>query len=118
MDDLDINDLAVIAERARLPTQRAYLASLPPDANVLFHNALRGRFFRRELLLLHTEAIEADAQKVPPKLERCVIVVDEALPPGKASNAAAVVAFTLGPSCKRRALHTHKLYHLMPIIRR
>lgn len=53
-------------------------------------------FFRRETLLLHTEAIEADAQKVPPKLERCVIVVDEALPPGKASNAAAVVAFTLG----------------------
>lgn len=28
--------------------------------------------------------------------ERCVIVVDEALPPGKAANAAAVVAFTLG----------------------
>ncbi|WP_109480318.1 DUF2000 domain-containing protein [Paraburkholderia sp. C35] len=30
------------------------------------------------------------------KPERCVIVVDEALTPGKASNAAAVVAFTLG----------------------
>jgi len=30
------------------------------------------------------------------KPERCVIVVDEALAPGKASNAAAVVAFTLG----------------------
>ena len=28
--------------------------------------------------------------------ERCVIVVNDALPPGKASNAAAVVAFTLG----------------------
>lgn len=28
--------------------------------------------------------------------QRCVIVVDQALPPGKASNAAAVVAFTLG----------------------
>ncbi|MGG1946874.1 DUF2000 domain-containing protein [Trinickia sp. NRRL B-1857] len=28
--------------------------------------------------------------------QRCVIVVDEALSPGKASNAAAVVAFTLG----------------------
>lgn len=38
---------------------------------------------------------------VPPVTEvtepqRCVIVVDEALSPGKASNAAAVVAFTLG----------------------
>jgi hypothetical protein len=44
---------------------------------------------------------EAEAQTpndvdVQPKPERCVIVVDEALTPGKASNAAAVVAFTLG----------------------
>src|ERR1700744_5478512 len=31
-----------------------------------------------------------------PEVQRCVIVVDEALAPGKASNAAAVVAFTLG----------------------
>ncbi|WP_250515876.1 DUF2000 domain-containing protein [Caballeronia sp. INDeC2] len=45
---------------------------------------------------MHTEAPEADARKTPQKRERCVIVVDEALPPGKASNAAAVVAFTLG----------------------
>ncbi|WP_280923149.1 DUF2000 family protein [Paraburkholderia sp. LEh10] len=30
------------------------------------------------------------------KPERCLIVVDETLSPGKASNAAAVVAFTMG----------------------
>lgn len=34
------------------------------------------------------------ATEAPPP--RCVIVVDEALTPGKAANAAAVVAFTLG----------------------
>ncbi|BAN27625.1 putative uncharacterized protein (plasmid) [Caballeronia insecticola] len=45
---------------------------------------------------MHTEALEANAQKAQPKPERCVIVVDEALPAGRASNAAAVVAFTLG----------------------
>ena len=28
--------------------------------------------------------------------ERCVIVIDEALPPGLAANAAAVLALTLG----------------------
>ncbi|KDR26404.1 hypothetical protein BG57_26515 [Caballeronia grimmiae] len=33
---------------------------------------------------------------MPQRPERCVIVVDEALSPGKASNAAAVIAFTLG----------------------
>jgi hypothetical protein len=32
----------------------------------------------------------------PREPERCIIVVDESLPPGKAANAAAVVAFTLG----------------------
>jgi hypothetical protein len=32
----------------------------------------------------------------PPQTVRCVIVVDEALPPGLAANAAAMVALTLG----------------------
>lgn len=57
-------------------------------------------FFRRVELLLKTdvsaetrESGDIDASR---KRERCVIVVDEALSPGKASNAAAVVAFTLG----------------------
>jgi hypothetical protein len=31
-----------------------------------------------------------------PVLQRCVVIVDEALPPGLAANAAAVLAFTLG----------------------
>jgi Protein of unknown function (DUF2000) len=47
-------------------------------------------------LLLQNEPSGANAIEAPRELERCVIVVDEALPPGKASNAAAVVAFTLG----------------------
>jgi hypothetical protein len=47
-------------------------------------------------LLLQTEAHTTIAPEAGQKPERCVIVVDEALPPGKASNAAAVVAFTLG----------------------
>lgn len=47
-------------------------------------------------MLLQPEV--SPATDVPPVTEpqRCVIVVDEALSPGKASNAAAVVAFTLG----------------------
>ena len=47
-------------------------------------------------MLLQNEPGGVSAIEVPPEPERCVIVVDEALPPGKASNAAAVVAFTLG----------------------
>ncbi|RDV00854.1 DUF2000 domain-containing protein [Trinickia dinghuensis] len=47
-------------------------------------------------MLLQTEAHAADTIEIPQKSERCVIVIDEALPPGKASNAAAVVAFTMG----------------------
>ena len=47
-------------------------------------------------MLLQNEPSGANAIEAPPEPERCVIVVDEALPPGKASNAAAVVAFTLG----------------------
>jgi hypothetical protein len=47
-------------------------------------------------LLLQTEALTSSDIEVSRKPERCVIVVDEALTPGKASNAAAVVAFTLG----------------------
>jgi len=43
-----------------------------------------------------TETLASHAQEAPQKPERCVIVIDEALPPGKASNAAAVIAFTLG----------------------
>ncbi|MGV2293197.1 DUF2000 domain-containing protein [Trinickia sp. YCB016] len=43
-----------------------------------------------------TEAGASSKTEVSQKPERCVIVVDEALSPGKASNAAAVVAFTLG----------------------
>jgi hypothetical protein len=34
--------------------------------------------------------------QVPEKSQRCVIVVDSALPPGKAANAAAVIALTIG----------------------
>ena len=46
-------------------------------------------------------SLQAEAQlsaetEVARKPERCVIVVDAALAPGKASNAAAVVAFTPG----------------------
>jgi len=47
-------------------------------------------------LSLQAEAQPSDDTEVAPKPARCVIVVDEALTPGKASNAAAVVAFTLG----------------------
>jgi len=35
-------------------------------------------------------------EQQPPEPQRCVIVIDESLAPGKACNAAAVVAFTLG----------------------
>jgi hypothetical protein len=45
---------------------------------------------------LQTEARTSNEPEATQKPERCVIVVDESLPPGKASNAAAVVAFTLG----------------------
>lgn len=37
-----------------------------------------------------------NTEEDPVEPERCVIVVNESLPPGKAANAAAVVAFTLG----------------------
>jgi Protein of unknown function (DUF2000) len=47
-------------------------------------------------LLSETAPIDVTNSETPPELQRCVIVVDGALPPGKASNAAAVVAFTLG----------------------
>lgn len=47
-------------------------------------------------MLLQNEPSGANAIEAPPEPQRCVIVVDEALLPGKASNAAAVVAFTLG----------------------
>jgi Protein of unknown function (DUF2000) len=47
-------------------------------------------------LLLQNEPSGANAIEAAPEPQRCVIVVDEALTPGKASNAAAVVAFTLG----------------------
>jgi hypothetical protein len=38
----------------------------------------------------------SDAANRPPETVRCVIVVDGALPPGLAANAAAMVALTLG----------------------
>lgn len=47
-------------------------------------------------MTLQAEAHTLDDPEVQQKPERCVIVVDEALSPGKASNAVAVVAFTLG----------------------
>jgi hypothetical protein len=47
-------------------------------------------------LLLEPEANLTSVPEAPSKPERFVIVVDESLPPGKASNAAAVVAFTFG----------------------
>ncbi|MFM0198707.1 DUF2000 domain-containing protein [Paraburkholderia fungorum] len=47
-------------------------------------------------MLLQNEPGDAIAIEAPLEPQRCVIVVDESLPPGKASNAAAVVAFTLG----------------------
>ena len=47
-------------------------------------------------MLLQNEPGGTSVIEAPPEPERCVIVVDEALSPGKASNAAAVVAFTLG----------------------
>ncbi len=52
--------------------------------------------FRRNALSVQNGSIGASAAQTPAEPERCVIVVDEALAPGKASNAAAVVAFTLG----------------------
>jgi hypothetical protein len=45
---------------------------------------------------MQTEASASSQTEASQKPERCVIVVDEALSAGKASNAAAVVAFTLG----------------------
>lgn len=53
---------------------------------------------------MHAEAPTLAAQSTPQPVEarveaapaRCVIVIDEALAPGKAANAAAVIAFTLG----------------------
>lgn len=45
---------------------------------------------------MQSTARTSNGPEAPQKPERCVIVVDESLPPGKASNAAAVVAFTLG----------------------
>ncbi len=47
-------------------------------------------------MLAQTEARSESDVQTQQKPERCVIVVDEALNPGKASNAVAVVAFTLG----------------------
>lgn len=47
-------------------------------------------------MFLQTEAPPSNDISSPTAPQRCVIVVDEGLPPGKASNAAAVVAFTLG----------------------
>jgi hypothetical protein len=47
-------------------------------------------------LLLHNDPNTVDDRVPPSEPERCIIVVDEGLSPGKASNAAAVVAFTLG----------------------
>ncbi|SMG54974.1 DUF2000 domain-containing protein [Paraburkholderia susongensis] len=47
-------------------------------------------------MLLPLDTQSSSDTDAPRKPERCVIVVDEALSPGKASNAAAVVAFTLG----------------------
>jgi hypothetical protein len=41
-------------------------------------------------------ATASEAADPPPATVRCVIVVDEALPPGLAANAAAMVALTLG----------------------
>src|SRR5512132_3461303 len=41
-------------------------------------------------------APESSAADSQPATVRCVIVVDEALPPGLAANAAAMVALTLG----------------------
>jgi hypothetical protein len=37
-----------------------------------------------------------EVPQAPEKPQRCVIVVDSALPPGKAANAAAVIALTIG----------------------
>lgn len=49
---------------------------------------------------MHTESpgitLLEDPQAASAPPPRCVIVIDEALAPGKAANAAAVVAFTLG----------------------
>ncbi|WP_116136948.1 DUF2000 domain-containing protein [Trinickia diaoshuihuensis] len=47
-------------------------------------------------MFLQTEGLPSSEVSAPPEPQRCVIVVDAALPPGKASNAAAVIAFTLG----------------------
>lgn len=48
---------------------------------------------QNEITDIHTETDATQTLRDP---ERCVIVVNAALSPGKASNAAAVVAFTLG----------------------
>ncbi|RFU49226.1 DUF2000 domain-containing protein [Paraburkholderia sp. DHOC27] len=47
-------------------------------------------------MLLQNESGDAPANETLTDPVRCVIVVDETLAPGKAANAAAVVAFTLG----------------------
>ncbi|MDW3689103.1 DUF2000 domain-containing protein [Cupriavidus sp. CV2] len=47
-------------------------------------------------MLLQNESNASNDAAAPREPVRCIIVVDEALAPGKASNAAAVVAFTLG----------------------
>lgn len=47
-------------------------------------------------MLSQTESLPSSDSPTATESQRCVIVVDEALAPGKASNAAAVVAFTLG----------------------
>jgi uncharacterized protein DUF2000 len=45
---------------------------------------------------MSTELETRRAEAARPAMERCVVVVDEALPAGLAANAAAVLAFTLG----------------------
>ncbi|PMS18065.1 DUF2000 domain-containing protein [Trinickia dabaoshanensis] len=47
-------------------------------------------------MFLQTEVSPSSDVSAAPEPQRCVIVVDAALSPGKASNAAAVIAFTLG----------------------
>jgi len=45
---------------------------------------------------MSTEMQTKPAETARPAVERCVVVVDEALPAGLAANAAVVLAFTLG----------------------
>jgi hypothetical protein len=52
-------------------------------------------------VFLQTETCTSNELEATQMPERCVIVVDELLPPGKASNAAAVLALT---QCQR---HSH-----------